>query len=136
MSRRATVKPDWLDSMLVSWGMVRVREALGFPSESFMFKERVPSPARSYEPTGYCGQDFRDLEAAMELLGTQHKYAILHCYKPWTAQDVRHAFADEFAIHWDTDAGKRKIQRLLHEAAEKLEKAMIGENVAIPQYAA
>lgn len=117
MSRRATVEPAWLDAMLVAWGMIRVRQALGFPSESFMFKERIPSPARSYEPTGYCGADFRDLETAMDALELPHKYAILHCYKPWTAESVRDAFSSEFGIHWATEGGKRKVQRLLHEAA-------------------
>lgn len=117
MSRRATVEPAWLDAMLVAWGMIRVRQALGFPSESFMFKERIPSPARSYEPTGYCAADFRDLEAAMDTLCIQHKYAILHCYKPWTAESVRDAYATEFGIFWSTEGGKKKIQRLLHEAA-------------------
>lgn len=118
MSKRATVEPAWLDSMLMQWGRIKVREALGYPTESLMFKERVPSQARSYEPTGYCGADFSALEAALETLGTQHKYAILHCFKPWTAESVRDAFASEFGIHWCSDGGKRKIQRLLHEAAE------------------
>lgn len=120
MSKRATVEPAWLDAMLVAWGMVRVRQALGFPAESFMFKERVPSPARSFEPTGYSGQDFRELEAAMERLPVPQKYAILHCFKPWTVETVRDAFASEFGIYWHTDGGKRKIQRLLHEAAAAL----------------
>lgn len=112
--------------MLIAWGMIRVRQALGFPSESFMFKERIPSPARSYEPTGYCAADFRDLEAAMATLGIQHKYAILHCYKPWTAESVRDAYATEYGIVWSTDGGKKKIQRLLHEAAGLLRAHMDG----------
>ena len=120
MSKRATVEPAWLDSILMQWGRIKVRQALGYPTESLMFKERVPAQVRGYEPTGYCAADFTALEAALETLGVQHKYAILHCYKPWTAQEVRHAFAAEFQIFWETDAGKRKIQRLLHEAAEAL----------------
>jgi len=66
MSKRATVQPAWLDAMLLSWGRVKVKEALGFPTESFMFKERIPSPARSYEPTGYSAIDYKELEAAIE----------------------------------------------------------------------
>jgi len=112
--------------------MRSVREALGFPSESFMFKERIPNQARSYEPTGFCAQDYRDLEIALDTLSTQHKYAILHCYKPWTVETVRNAFADEFGIYWN-DAGKRKIQRLLHEAAALLAQAMDKGPVAITQ---
>lgn len=118
MSKRATVEPSWLDAMLVSWGRIKVRQAMGYPSECLMFKERVPAPARSYEPTGYCAADFSALEAALDTLDNQHKYAILHCYKPWTIETVRDAFAAEFSIFWNTDGGKRKIQRLLHEAAE------------------
>lgn len=117
MSKRATVEPAWLNAMLVSWGMIKVRQSLGFPTESLMFKERVPSPARSYEPTGYCEMDFRALEAALDTLDTQHKYAILHCFKPWTAESVREAFSQEFGIHWAMESGRHKIQRLLHEAA-------------------
>jgi hypothetical protein len=117
MAKRATVEPAWLDAMLVTWGRIKVREALGYPAESVMFKERIPSPARSYEPEGFCALDFRALEAAMDTLQKKHKYAILHCYKPWTADQVREAYADEFDIHWGTEAGQRKIQRLLHEAA-------------------
>jgi hypothetical protein len=120
MSKRATVEPAWLDAMLVAWGRIKVQHALGFPTASFMFKERVPSPATSFEPTGYCGLDFRALEAALDTLETQHKYAILHCYKPWTAESVRDAYAQEFGIFWSTDAGKKRIQRLLHEAASLL----------------
>lgn len=118
MSKRATVEPAWLDSILLQWGRIKVRQALGYPTESLMFKERVPSPARSYEPTGYCAADFTALEAALETLDTKHKYAILHCYKPWTVQEVRIAFANEFGIFWNTEAGGRRIRRLLHEAAE------------------
>lgn len=133
MSRRAAVQPDWLDAMLMAWGRIKVREALGYPSESFMFKERVPSPARSYEPTGYCAADFSDLEAALELLDVKHKYAILHCYKPWTAESVRDAYAAEFGIFWNTDAGKKRIQRLLHEAALQIEMRMTLPTPECPQ---
>lgn len=124
MSKRATVEPAWLDSILMQWGRIKVRQALGYPSESLMFKERVPGAVRSYEPTGYCAADFTALEAALDTLGTQHKYAILHCYKPWTVETVRLAYADEFGIFWHTDGGKKKIQRLLHEAAALLRSHM------------
>jgi hypothetical protein len=137
MSKRATVEPAWLDAMLLAWGRIKVRQALGYPSESFMFKERVAAAARSYEPEGYCGLDFRALESAMDSLEIQHKYAILHCYKPWTAESVRDAYASEFGIFWSTDAGKKKVQRLLHEAAELLHAHMdrIQDAVRVPAVA-
>jgi hypothetical protein len=84
MARRSTVEPRWLDDMLVIWGMRSVRDKLGFPAICPMFRERVGQPARSYEPTGYCGSDFDQLQAAIDALMPRHKMVIARCFKPWT----------------------------------------------------
>jgi hypothetical protein len=98
MSRRCTVQPPWLDAMLVAWGRHTVLEALGYAPVSPMFKERVAAPARSYEPTGFCGQDWRDLEAAIDRREEKHKLVILRAYKPWTAGEVEIILKSRYAV--------------------------------------
>jgi hypothetical protein len=114
MARKATVQPVWLDALLIAWGMSRVRAALGFPSESFMFKERIPSPARSYEPTGFCATDYRELEAAIERLEEKHQLVLIRCYKPWAARDVEAMLGERY------DVGDRTWRNWLHDAAALL----------------
>ncbi len=114
MSRRATVQPYWLDAMLRNWGLRTVRAALGFPPVSPMFKERIPQQAQSFEPTGYCGQDFRELEEAIDSLDMRYRLVLTRCYKPWTA----HAMETELDAYFPADV--RTYQRWLHEAAAQL----------------
>lgn len=118
MSKRATVKPEWLDAMLVAWGMAGVRQALGFAAISPMFRERIPTPARSYEPTGFCGQDWRDLEAAIEALDDKHQLVLIRAYKPWAARDVESILAERYQV------GERTWRNWLHEAADQLSASM------------
>ena len=110
MSRRSTVEPRWLDDMLVIWGLRSVRDKLGFPPISPMFKERVGRPARSYEPTGYCGSDFDQLQAAIDALMPRHKLVIVRCFKPW-ARDAVEVELRQFGV------SERTWVNWLHEAA-------------------
>lgn len=111
MARRSTVKPDWLDDMLVIWGLRDVRSALGFPPISPMFRQRVGTPARSYEPTGYSDVDFDQLQTALDRLETKHKLVIMRCFKPWTARAVE----DELRRLYDVS--ERTWVNWLHEGA-------------------
>lgn len=113
VSRRATIDPIWLDRMLIAWGLASVREALGFPPISPMFKERIGQRAQSYEPQGYCRQDFSDLEEAIDGLDYKYRLVLTRCYKPWTAV----AIEAELQVYAVTD---RTWQRWLHEAAAQL----------------
>lgn len=119
MSRRATVEPAWLDAMLRAWGLHRVREALGFPSISPMFRERIPSQARSYEPTGYCRQDFTDLEEAIDSLDMKYRLVLTRCYKPWTATAMETELRAFFPVT------ERTWRNWLHEAATQLTAKML-----------
>lgn len=119
MSKRATVEPRWLDAMLIAWGLAQVRQALGYPPVSPMFKERIQHRAESYEPTGYCRQDFSDLEAAIDSLDMKHRLVLTRCYKPWTAK------AMEAELEAFYDVGERTWRRWLHEAAAILKTKML-----------
>jgi hypothetical protein len=91
MSKRATVKPDWLDAMLVGWGLHSIKQR-GWPSINPMLQSGIPSGARSVEPLGVSLDDYRELEQAIDALPLNHKCAITRAYKPWTA----HAMEDEW----------------------------------------
>jgi hypothetical protein len=119
MSKRAAVKPEWLDAILLSWGRARVPGVLGFPSESFMFKERVPTPARSYEPTGFCAIDYSELEAAIQRLDRKHQLVLVRCYKPWTSLVIE----DELRKYYTV--GERTWCNWLHEAASLVSTDML-----------
>lgn len=111
MSKRATVEPAWLDAMLVAWGRIKVQQALGYPTESFMFKERVPMQAASHEPIGYCAIDFKELEAAIERLDEKYQLVVIRCYKPWTAVAIEAELRERF------DVTERTWRNWLHDAA-------------------
>ena len=58
-----------------------------------MLKDGIPTPARSYEPTGYSNEDFRELEAAMTEMARTEEYkfeilAVLRYVKPWKAKAI------------------------------------------------
>lgn len=110
MSKRSTVEPRWLDDMLVIWGYRTVRDKLGFPSISPMFRERMGTAARSYEPTGYCGQDFDQLQTAIDALMPRHKLVVVRCFKPWARQAVEEEL-QKFGVT------ERTWVNWLHEAA-------------------
>lgn len=129
MAKRSTVEPLWLDDMLVIWGMRSVRDKLGYPAISPMFRERVGRPARSYEPTGYCGADFDQLQAAIDSLMPKHKLVIMRCFKPWSRMAVevelrQYGVTERTWVNW------------LHEAAGLLAAhmdRMRDRNEAVPE---
>jgi hypothetical protein len=114
MAKRSTVQPDWLDDMLVIWGMRDVRLALGYPCISPMFRERTEQPARSYEPTGYTGYQIDKLGECIDKLETRHRLVIMRCFKPWTARAV------EAELQTLYDVTDRTWRNWLHEAAALL----------------
>jgi hypothetical protein len=81
MAKRAQVQPDWLDDMLRIWGKTSDKQT-GWYGINPMLKSGIPTKAASYEPTGYCAHDFRQLEKAMESLEHRHKVVLVMHYKP------------------------------------------------------
>lgn len=110
MAKRATVQPDWLDDLLLRWAR-NFESRSGFATICPMFRERIGKPARSYEPTGYCGADYRQLEIALKGLSDRHLLVVTMYYKPWTAKDIEPILMTEFGV---TD---RTLRNWLHEAA-------------------
>lgn len=111
MAKRSTVRPDWLDDMLVIWGMRDVRSSLGYPPICPMFRERTEQPARSYEPTGYTGYQIDKLGECIDRLEVKHRLVIMRCFKPWTAK----AIEDELRTLYDVS--ERTWVNWLHDAA-------------------
>jgi hypothetical protein len=86
MPREAKLGPDWLTSLLVCWGRQRLDEASkgkGFYTINPMLKDGIPTPARSYEPTGFSWQDYSDLEKAVGGLETLQQLAVARYCMPW-----------------------------------------------------
>lgn len=89
MSRRATVKPDWLDRMLISWGLKSLHtQGSGWYSVNPMLKDGIPSGKAPSGPYEYGAEDFRELEACIDLLTPAQKLAVTRAYKPWSAAAI------------------------------------------------
>lgn len=91
MSRRATVKPEWLDHMLVSWGK-ELNRSRGWYTVTPMLRDGIPMPAQSMEPTGLCRQDWRQLELAIEQMERWHQAAVIRAYRPWVAETLEREY--------------------------------------------
>ena len=53
-----------------------------------MLKEGIPVRAESYEPTGYSGHDFRQLDAAMRQLTPRYLAAVVRYVMPEKARGL------------------------------------------------
>ena len=54
-----------------------------------MLRDGIPTPARSYEPTGYGGLDIAEVDKAMADLGRRNEIlavAIMRFLRPWRAK--------------------------------------------------
>lgn len=88
MGKQAEIEPRWLVSLMCVW--VRKERAsdnghLGYPSQAaFLTIGRGEPP--SIDPTGYCAQDFTELETALDNLKDAmlpQYMAMMMYYKPW-----------------------------------------------------
>lgn len=94
MGRQADIEPRWLVSLMCVWA-VHQRAAdnrhLGYPSQAaFLTVGRATTG--HVDPTGFCAQDFTELEKALEDLKAAHlgQYmAMLMYYKPWGVEACR-----------------------------------------------
>lgn len=88
MSRRASVEPRWLDSMLSKWG--RTMPALrGWYTMSPMFKGAIPERPIERGAWELTPADYDDLVAAIDALEAKHRAVIYLYFKPWTAETQR-----------------------------------------------
>lgn len=116
MSRRPTVEPRWLDSMLFAWGRIK-HESVGWYRINPMLKSGIPSSTPSFDPWDITPREIDQLDEEIAKLPKRLKDCILMCYKPWRACQLS-AFLEEHKI------SQRTQQRWLHEAVAVLEKAM------------
>lgn len=87
MPKRATVQPDWLDDMLSVWG--RKSDTIrGWYAVNPTLRSGIPSAPASFEPTGYCRVDFRQLEEAIEALEHRHKVLLVMNFKPYLQKEA------------------------------------------------
>ena len=114
MSRRARVKADWLDSMLLRWASHDHRTA-GYPSICPMLQSGIPSGKRSSEPTGVTSEDWTDLDAAINGLEPWLQAAIIRSYRQWTAKTIDSLWPDLAAWQWS-----RWLEKAGEQLAEKM----------------
>lgn len=88
MARTADIEPRWLVSLMCVWAIHERavdNRHLGYPNKVAWLS--IPSGgSSSADPTGFCAQDFVELEAALEALKDAHlgQYmAMMMYYKPW-----------------------------------------------------
>lgn len=117
MSKRSTVEPRWLDTMLFRWGVNSLRResnALGYPRICPMLAEGIPTRAESREPMGYSEDDYTDLQTAIDQLDRKHHLVLVRCYRPWRGKEI------EAELRQNYQVGERTWLRWLHEAAARL----------------
>lgn len=120
MSKRSTVQPKWLDSMLVRWGIAslqRESNTLGFYKINPMLKSGIPTTSAQPDPWDHTPQDFAQLDEAIATLEKRYQYTLTRCYKPWNAPAMEELLR-EYGAH------ERTWVKWLHKAAEQIEAHM------------
>jgi len=119
MARKPQLHPAWLVGRLHQWAMRELHNqtrGIGWYSISPMLKEGIPTQATSFEPTGYGGQDFTNLEAAMSQIPPKHLLAVLRYVKPWLARDIDQEWG------YSTDTWLRYLKAALADLDGEMEK--------------
>lgn len=94
MARNADIEPRWLVSLMCVWAVherASDNRHLGYPSQAAFLTIGRATTARA-DPTGFCAQDFTELEQALEDLKDYHlgQYmAMMMYYKPWGVEACR-----------------------------------------------
>lgn len=93
MSRKSTLEPGWLVSMLTCWVRHCIKlmdSGLGYPNKTTYLKDYQPRNRSSYGGVSlfnYDADDFLHVEQAMQDLSQQRPelyVAVTMYYKPWT----------------------------------------------------
>lgn len=96
MGKAAEIEPRWLVSLMCVWAVherASDNRHLGYPSQAAFLTIGRATVAHA-DPTGYCAQDFTELESALEALKGDHlgQYmAMMMYYKPWGVDACRAA---------------------------------------------
>lgn len=99
MSREAQLGPAWLIGLLVAWNRRETRDSgLGYYRVNPMLRDGIPTPARSYEPTGYGGAEIEAVGREVGKLDELHRAAVLRYCRPWMARAIDAEFAGTAAI--------------------------------------
>jgi hypothetical protein len=121
MSKRVTVKPDWLDELLRNWGRKSDRQN-GWYSISPMLADGIPGRTHSLEVGGYVHADYQDLERAINSLELKYRLSVIGAFKPWLRDEIV-----EYQVRtWLVT--ERTLQNWVHEAAAQLAQAMDRRN--------
>jgi len=126
MGRPAKLEPRWLVGLLNQWALRDDRNrsrGIGYYSVNPMLKDGIPGRARSFEPTGFCEQDFTDAEKAIEALEQNHRLAVVRYFKPWAkhAIDGEVSRSDDTWLRWlkealaiiEADMDRKKVRQVL-----------------------
>lgn len=99
MSRKSTLEPRWLVSMLTAWvryGLAIINNGLGYPNHCIYLAEKgVGGRNRSSDGislNAYDKDDFEKVDEAMKkLASTRHELyaAVVMYYKPWTVGSLQ-----------------------------------------------
>jgi hypothetical protein len=94
MGKPADIEPRWLVSLMCVWAVherASDNRHMGYPSQA-AFLTIGRSTVAHADPTGFCAQDFTELETALESLKRVHlgQYmAMMMYYKPWGVEACR-----------------------------------------------
>lgn len=117
MGRKAQLEPAWLVGLLNAWAVRSHHDhskGLGWYSICPMLKSGIPTKARSYEPTGYSGQDFRDVYEALQELELMQRMAIGRYFKPWAKAGIEAEFLrSDYLWRKDFAAAMAKLEQKL-----------------------
>ena len=111
MARSARVNPPWLHSMLVRWGLRSLHlHGTGWYRISPMLRDGIPTGRLPTEPWDFGGEDYRQLEAAINAMPAGLRDAVTRAYKPWMAREIQST----------TVIGPSAWSERLHQAAQML----------------
>lgn len=120
MGKQAGIEPRWLVSLMCVWALHERssdNRHLGYPSQA-AFLTIGRATAAYADPTGYCAQDFTELEAALEALKDEHlgQYmAMMMYYKPWGVEAcVAHGWPFGSSVYYQRlHAAHTKVARTI-----------------------
>ena len=118
MSRPPQLEPAWLVGLLLAWSRRETRDnGLGYYRVNPMLRDGIPTPARSYEPTGYGGTEVDAVGRAVASLRIMRRTAVMRYCRPWMIP----AIDAEFDRPLDTDTWLYHLRCALDELASELD---------------